>query len=154
MNFQIINKSTVKPIASGVITAIGSDIIKHLVFALKKSHKNAFKKLDMADDVTLVFVGNAEMRKLNHQFRGKDKVTDILSFSPSEALSLGELVFCVPVLKKQAKEHKLTIQDEFTYLFIHGLLHLLDFDHETSARAAHKMYAIQDAIFDKMTWKS
>ncbi len=90
------------------------------------------------------------MKKLNQHYRGKNKPTDILSFAPTEAHSLGELVFCSPIVKSQAKAHKLTIQHEYTYLLIHGILHLLGYDHETNDRAARRMYRLQDSIFEKL----
>lgn len=107
------------------------------------------KILREARDLIIVFVDRAEGRKLNKNFRGKNYATDILSFSQVEQGSLGELVFCAPVLAKQAREHKLSLKDETLYLYIHGLLHLLGYDHEKSAAQARAMFKIQDQIFSK-----
>lgn len=86
----------------------------------------------------IVFVGDAAIRKLNRQFRGKNNVTDVLSF-PSKAesfevengLQLGEVVISVQRAATQAKEHGLSFSDEVKQLILHGLLHLCGYDHET-----------------------
>jgi len=103
----------------------------------------------------IYFVGSQESRKLNKIYRGKNHATDVLSFEGDphgpEPL-LGELVFCVPVLRRQAREHRLTQKQEFEYLFIHGVLHLLGYEHEKSKSAAQKMFKIQDSIFEKLVF--
>lgn len=103
-----------------------------------------------AKSCVLAFIDAVEMKKLNKQFRGKNYPTDVLSFAPVEPGSLGELVFCTDVLKRQAREHQLTYRDELTYMLIHGLLHLLGYDHERSQAEARKMFKIQDAIFEEL----
>ncbi len=104
-------------------------------------------------DLIVVFVSTSKMKNLNSQFRGKNKPTDILSFEPIEDGVLGELVLCLPVLKKQAKAHKLTLNEEIGYMLIHGILHLLGYDHETNEREAKLMFDIQDKLFDKLLIK-
>jgi probable rRNA maturation factor len=54
-------------------------------------------------------------------------------------------------LKRQAREHKLSFQHELGYMVLHGILHLLGYDHETSEADAEKMFAIQDEVFEKLT---
>jgi probable rRNA maturation factor len=102
------------------------------------------------NSTTLIFVSSAEMKKLNKRYRGKNYATDVLSFAPTEPGSLGELVFCVDVLKRQAREHDLAYRDELSYMLIHGLLHLLGYDHEKSERAAREMFAVQDLVFERV----
>ena len=89
-------------------------------------------------DATIVFVSDAAMRKLNHQFRGKDYATDVLSFptkpesfESGAAATLGEIVISVDRAQAQAKENGLTVTKETQQLILHGLLHLSGFDHET-----------------------
>src|SRR6185369_5521183 len=87
---------------------------------------------------TVVFVSDAAIRKLNRQFRGKDQVTDVLSF-PHEAelfeaenqTHLGEVVISVQRAELQAKQNGLTFSNEVEQLILHGLLHLCGYDHET-----------------------
>lgn len=109
-----------------------------------KTHKMLLKK-----DLVVVFVSRSEGRLLNHKFRRRNYATDVLSFAPVEQSCLGELVFCFDVIKRQAKEHKHSIQSELAYMYIHGLLHLLGFEHEKSQRAARKMYSLQDQLFEQ-----
>lgn len=80
------------------------------------------------------------MRALNRQFRGLDKVTDVLAFpaqggsapaAPSAAGFLGDIVIAEGVAKRQAKEHGHGLKTEVQTLALHGLLHLLGYDHET-----------------------
>jgi probable rRNA maturation factor len=88
--------------------------------------------------VVIVFVGDEAIKRLNRQFRGKNDVTDVLSF-PSEAepfevengSQLGEVVISAQRAATQAKEHGLTFSDEIKQLILHGLLHLRGYDHET-----------------------
>ncbi|MNT92934.1 Endoribonuclease YbeY [compost metagenome] len=57
---------------------------------------------------------------------------------------------CPDVLKKQAKDHDLTYKHELGYMLLHGVLHLLGYDHETSEEDAEKMFKIQDEAFEKL----
>jgi len=86
-------------------------------------------KKNLQKDLIIVFVTSAKMKKLNSQFRGKNKHTDILSFEPIEESSLGELALCLPVLKKQAKDHELSLTHEIGYMLNHGILHPLGYEH-------------------------
>ncbi len=101
-------------------------------------------KLQAAKKVTVVFVGSDEIAKLNLEFRGKDKPTDVLSFAPIEADSLGELVVAMPVVRAQAKMNQHSVQSELAYMLLHGILHLLGLDH------GRVMFGIQDAVFDEL----
>ena len=88
--------------------------------------------------VTIVFVSDAAIKKLNWQFRGKNQTTDVLSF-PTKAedfesdnqSQLGEAVISVERAAAQAKENGLTFSNEIEQLILHGLLHLSGYDHET-----------------------
>lgn len=108
-------------------------------------------KLLKSEMITLVFLDPPQMKKINKQFRGKNKPTDVLSFAPVEEDSLGEILFCVEVLKKQAKEQKHSLDHEFLYMLIHGVLHLLGYDHELSEKEEKLMFRIQDQLFAQLT---
>ena len=82
-------------------------------------------------DVTIALVSDRRMRALNRQFRGKDYVTDVLSFPSDERGFLGDIVIASGVCKRQAREAGHPIQTELRVLSLHGLLHLLGFDHES-----------------------
>jgi probable rRNA maturation factor len=74
---------------------------------------------------------DAELRRLNRDFRGLDYPTDVLSFPSGGEESLGDLAISVPRARAQAREFGHTVQDEIGILMLHGLLHLLGMDHET-----------------------
>jgi probable rRNA maturation factor len=73
------------------------------------------------------------MRALNRQFRGKDKVTDVLSFPAGQRGFLGDIVIATGVAQRQARDAGHSAQTEFRVLALHGLLHLLGYDHEEDA---------------------
>ena len=84
-------------------------------------------------------VGERAIRRLNRRFRDKDAATDVLSFPlrtegfvlpPDEPPHLGNVVLCYPVARRQAQEYGHSEAREVAYLFAHGLLHLLGYDHE------------------------
>ena len=80
-------------------------------------------------DVCIALVSDARMRALNRQFRGTDKVTDVLSFPAETRGFLGDVVIAAGVAKKQAKAAGHSLNTEIRVLALHGLLHLLGYDH-------------------------
>ncbi len=111
---------------------------------LKKS-----RELKKATQLIIKLLGDEEMKALNSQFRSKDSVTDILSFESIEDEDLGELVICSSVLAEQAKQNDIPIAEEFLYLTLHGMLHLVGFEHEYDKVEEAMMFEIQDRLFDK-----
>ncbi|MEE6250558.1 MAG: rRNA maturation RNase YbeY [Bdellovibrionota bacterium] len=103
------------------------------------------------EELVAVFVDEEKIRELNLNFRSKDKATDVLSFAPVEESSLGELVFCIEVIRENAKEHKLSFEQELAYMYLHGVLHLLGFEHETNEEDAKEMFDLQDSIFENLS---
>ena len=85
-----------------------------------------------AGDVELVFVNDDEMRKINHEHRGIDKATDVLSF-PYEQVPgglMGSVVISTDTASRVASELGHSIECEIALLFLHGVLHILGYDHE------------------------
>ncbi len=80
---------------------------------------------------TIAFVSDKSIRKLNQKFRGVDKATDVLSFPAVEANNLGDVAVSVETAARQAKENRLSFDNEIAQLILHGLLHLSGYDHET-----------------------
>lgn len=88
-------------------------------------------------------VGPTEIRRLNSQFRGKDKPTNVLSFpvahmptaAVDEAKPLGDLVICPQVLRAEAREQHKSLRAHWAHLVVHGTLHLIGYDHEKNADA-------------------
>lgn len=91
-------------------------------------------------EVTIRFTDEAESQNLNHEYRGKDKPTNVLSF-PFEAPPgieinlLGDLVICAPVISREAEEQQKKVSDHYTHMTVHGLLHLMGYDHIDDADA-------------------
>ena len=99
-------------------------------------------------------VGTARSRSLNARYRGKDKATNVLSFAgagpaPDGMLFLGELVICAPVVAREAREQGKTLSAHWAHMTVHGVLHLLGFDHER-AQEARKMEAREIQILDRL----
>ena len=80
--------------------------------------------------LTIALVSDARIRALNRRFRGKDRATDVLSFPADESGVLGDVVIAAGVAARQAIEAGHSLQAEFRVLALHGLLHLLGYDHE------------------------
>ena len=82
---------------------------------------------------TIAFVSDSRMRRLNRQFRGSDRTTDVLSFPAGDTddLNLGDIAISVETAALQAKENGLSFDEEIAQLILHGLLHLAGYDHET-----------------------
>jgi probable rRNA maturation factor len=80
--------------------------------------------------VAIALVTDAHMRKLNRTYRRKDKATDVLSFPSDTPGMLGDIVIARGVAESQAKEHGHALQTELRVLALHGLLHLIGYDHE------------------------
>ncbi|MDB5075861.1 MAG: hypothetical protein JWO42_2040 [Chloroflexi bacterium] len=110
-------------------------------------------------EVSITLVDDAQIRQLNNQFRGKDSATDVLSFSQLEGeqsardllpagvpVPLGDIVINVPRMREQAVEYGHSEAREFGYLLVHGLLHLLGFDHEAPEDAAAMRAAEEDVL--------
>ena len=117
-----------------------------------KQQPTAPKQQPQAEPTSLqiAIVDQTEMQNLNFKFRRKKKPTDVLSFAAAEPDSLGELAICWPVICEQARAHGHTQQEEMGYMILHGILHLLGFDHEKSDKEARAMYRLQDTLFEQL----
>ena len=105
-------------------------------------------------ELSAVLTGDEAIRRLNREFRGKDKATDVLSFPQLDSssqldtscaddapLALGDIVISVETATRQARELRIETPDRIRTLLIHGLLHLLGYDHERSRAEARRMFA-------------
>lgn len=91
-------------------------------------------------EITVRFTDDEESQTLNHEYRGKDKPTNVLSFPfevpPGIEMNLlGDLVICVPVIMREAEEQDKTPTNHYAHMVIHGILHLLGYDHIDDADA-------------------
>lgn len=102
-----------------------------------------------SSELGLCLIGDRRMRRLNREFRGKDRTTDVLAFAMRDsraphasrftARMLGDVVISVPTAMRQAREEQRSLEEELTTLLIHGLLHLCGYDHERNKAEARRM---------------
>jgi probable rRNA maturation factor len=115
-------------------------------------------------EISIAFVGDAEIKKLNKIYRQMDRPTDILSFAPlniaegnltglaGEADSLGELVIDYSQIKRQAGQFGQTATEELIFILVHGLLHLIGYDDETETERL-EMIQMGDEFIRKLKIK-
>lgn len=105
----------------------------------------------LSGQLTLRFVNATEGKKLNFAFRKKDKATNVLTFpyELSKSTVSADIIFCLPVLQKEAKEQGKTLQAHLAHLIVHGCLHAQAYDHETE-KDAQKMEALEVQILKKL----
>jgi probable rRNA maturation factor len=104
--------------------------------------------------VSVRTVGSARSRSLNSAYRGKDRPTNVLSFEgpgamPDGSRILGELVICAPVVAREARAQGKSAESHWAHMTVHGVLHLLGFDHERDAEG-RKMAAREVQILDRL----
>lgn len=102
-----------------------------------------------SSELGLCLIGDRRMRRLNREFRGKDRTTDVLAFAMRDSRAphvsrltariLGDVVISVPTAMRQAREEQRSLEEELTTLLIHGLLHLCGYDHERNKAEARRM---------------
>jgi rRNA maturation RNase YbeY len=116
------------------------------------------EKLDETEcELSLLLTDDAEIQALNKAYRDLDKATDVLSFPQDEdAVNesgdtlLGDVVISVETAARQAEEHHLSFNEELILLAIHGILHLLGYDHERSPQDARIMQDKTQAVFETL----
>ena len=87
-------------------------------------------------EITVRIVDEAEGRALNRDFRAKDYATNVLTFDyQREPVVLADLVLCAPVISREAREQRKTVQAHYAHLLVHGTLHAQGWDHERAADA-------------------
>lgn len=115
------------------------------------------KTLDCADkEISLSFVDDEKIKQLNKQYLGKNKATNVLSFSLLEGeygninpQILGDVIISVETAQRDALYGKLTVDQEIDFLIIHGILHLLGYNHEkTTEKETKKMRQKEKVLFN------
>ena len=132
---------------------------------LKKVIETTLRHIDTQSDceIGIACVDNNESHKLNLEYRKKDKPTNVLSFPsdlPDEmaqildTFPIGDLVICIPVVLQEAIEQQKTPIEHFTHMLVHGTLHLMGYDHETSDEDAEEMEALEIEILKKLGFEN
>lgn len=112
-------------------------------------------------EVSLSFVDNEEIHRLNREFRGIDRPTDVLSFPMiddeedagdidiyDDSVVLGDIIISAEKAVSQAQEYGHSVERELAFLAVHSILHLLGYDHETSKEDEKEMFAKQENILN------
>ncbi len=127
---------------------------------IKKYYKKTLEVLKIEDDLdlSLIIVGKTKIRSINRDYRNKDAITDVISFANIDSddydylcddVNLGDIFINVDRVKSQAKKYGHSIKREFVFLFIHGFLHLLGYDH-MEKEDEEIMFALQDKIIGEL----
>ena len=125
------------------------NIDKVIKRVLKHEHvKNAY--------FGVIFVNLEEIQRINKEYRGIDKVTDVISFALEDRKDninmdmhiLGDIYICIPKMIEQANAYGHSIKRELSFLTVHGLLHLLGYDHMTK-EDEEKMFGLQELILNE-----
>jgi probable rRNA maturation factor len=123
---------------------------------LKKITAAILKALERSQaELSIALVGDKEMRPLNAKYRKKNKTTDVLSFSAdslatAKRVLLGDVIISVEQARRQAKERNHSLKREMVILLIHGILHLLGYDHERSPRQAKIMADLEAKLLNRL----
>lgn len=133
-----------------------SDIKRHRAALARHSVVKWIRHaLDSDAEITVRIVNAEEGQALNRDYRQKDYATNVLTFDYSGSpLVTADLVLCAPVVAREAKENKKTLQAHYAHLLVHGTLHAQGWDHETSQADAEAMEAREVEIMTGMGFKS
>lgn len=131
-------------------------VLKREIRELKKFVKFAIKELKIKDCYfNIIFVNNDYIKELNKNYRNIDKETDVITFAleddktiVSKVRVLGDIYISIDKAISQADEYQHSLKREISFLTIHGILHLLGYDH-MDKKDEKKMFDLQDKILDK-----
>jgi probable rRNA maturation factor len=137
-----INNLTTNPVDEDFLEKIAKFVLESEP-AFAKATAGKGNKLDLS----IALIGPGKMRKLNKRYLGKNRVTDILAFGEnskfqipnSKSRGIGEIVICLSEVKKNAKKFKSSFEKELARVLIHGILHLIGYDHKKNEKEAEKM---------------
>lgn len=133
---------------------VGVDFKYHY---LKKVIKRTLKHEGVKNAYfSIIFVENEEIKKINKEYRGIDKITDVISFAFEDTEDivynntrvLGDIYICIPRMKEQAISYGHSIKRELSFLTVHGLLHLLGYDH-MEKEEEKIMFDLQELILNE-----
>lgn len=112
----------------------------------------AIKKLKIDGAFSITFIDDEKMHEMNLKYRGIDRTTDVLSFALNDGETileevnlLGDIFISIPKMKRQAAEYNHSEKRELSFLVIHGLLHLLGYDHQDK-KSEEEMFGLQKEV--------
>lgn len=121
----------------------------------------AIKKLNIRNSIfDIIFIDDDKMHEMNKDYRGIDRTTDVLSFALNDnkhidapVNSLGDIFISIPKMISQASEYKHSEKRELSFLAVHGLLHLLGYDHTLGEKEEKEMFDLQNEILNDLNIK-
>jgi len=153
-----INNLTTNPVDEDFLEKI-AEIVLESEPAFAKATAGKGERLDLS----IALIGPGRMRKLNKRYLGKNQATDVLAFGQNQKSKiknqkfpiplengLGEVVICLREVKKNAKRFGESFEKELAICLIHGILHLLGYDHEKNEKEAEKMEAKQKTYLNQL----
>ena len=140
---------------------VDEEFLKNVCQKVLRGESASWRKENI--ELSLALIGQGKMRKLNKKYRNKNKITDVLAFPELKMLTerfrtgsfqktrgLGEIVVCLREVKKNAKKFNSTFEQELKRCLIHGVLHLLGYDHEKGEKEAKIMEQKEKYYFEKI----
>lgn len=126
--------------------AIDSELVKRVAGKVLNGERKKLLNL------SIVFVGEKRIKELNKRYRKKNRLTDVLSFNLASKNSQvsGEVIICPRVVTRNAKKYGSSFRDELVLVLIHGVLHILGYDHEKGKKGARGMEKKQDYYFSQI----
>ncbi len=146
------------PGCKAAVSSLEADCEQALRVALEETSLSDAEKRVV--EVSVMVTDDSEIRDLNSNWRGVDRPTDVLSFPNGEvppgyhAVVLGDIIISAQTAERQAAERAHNLRRELRILLVHGLLHLLDYDHELSEEAEEVMKREEERILRKLQWTS
>lgn len=127
--------------------------VKLSLKTIKKLEPKHCGRLETAQQVSLAFLEPSKVKSLNKTYRNKNMETDVLSFGSDFPGDMGDLVLNYNYVRKKAEDLNFPVRVYLGFLVLHGLLHLLGYDHEVSKREERRMYDLQNKVFRKVAKK-
>jgi|SRR5579864_1232664 len=120
---------------------------RELAWSTARFARRVQRLIGLSGEVSILLTSNADIRRLNREFRNKDRVTDVLSFPASAPGCAGDIAIALPVAAAQARRHGHSLREETELLALHGLLHLRGYDHERdNGRMARKEESLRKLL--------
>ena len=121
-------------------------------FDYQKVIDDISEQFSQSVEVSLILVSNLEIQKINHEFRHLDYPTDVISFESDEEEYIGDIFISVDKVYEQALLYNHSIQREFAFLLVHGLLHLQGYNHLNETEE-NEMIQKQEEILNKTNYR-
>lgn len=121
-------------------------------FDFEKIVKDVSNYFNENTEISLILVNNEEIKNLNRDYRNIDRETDVLSFVDEDGEYLGDIFINIERVYSQAKEYNHSVEREFAFLLVHGILHLKGYDHHTNEEEI-EMFAKQEEILNELNYR-